>query len=145
MMILEDRTHHLIAVVVARVLTVIVLIENLTVLAVTWTVRAGTRNAQAGTVIVTGISEIIIDASVIAGTATTTGPGIQMKDETTEGIVKVAGAGALALVIGAEAEAGAGGAEAGAGAGAGVGAGTSSDPAHSGMDIKRRQPQSQAT
>lgn len=95
--------------------------------------------------IVTGISEIIIDASVIAGTATTTGPGIQMKDEMTEGIVKVVGAGVLALVIGAEAgaEAGAGGAEAGAGAGAG--AGTSSDPAHSGMEIKRRQPQSQAT
>ena len=95
------------------------------------------------TVIVIGTSEIIINVGVIAGTVTTTGPGIQKKDETTEGIVKVAGTSALALVIGAEAgvEAGAGGAEAGAGAGAG----TSSDPAHSGMEIKIRQPPSQAT
>jgi len=93
------------------------------------------------TVIVIGTSEIIINVGVIAGTVTTTGPGIQKKDETTEGIVKVAGTSALALVIGAEAgvEAGAGGAEAGAGAG------TSSDPAHSGMEIKIRQPPSQAT
>ena len=45
MMILEDRTHHLVAVVVVRVLTVIVLTENLTVLAVTGTVRAGIRSA----------------------------------------------------------------------------------------------------
>ena len=91
------------------------------------------------TVIVIGTSEIIINVGVIAGTVTTTGPGIQKKDETTEGIVKVAGTSALALVIGAEAgvEAGAGGAEAGAG--------TSSDPAHSGMEIKIRQPPSQAT
>ena len=89
----------------------------------------------------TGMSEIIIDVGVTAGTVTTTGPGIQMKDEMTEGIVKVAGIGALALVIGAEAgaEAGAGGAEAGARAG------TNSDPAHLGMEIKRRQPRSQAT
>ena len=86
------------------------------------------------TVIVIGTSEIIIDVGVTAGTVTTTGPGIQMKDEMTEGIVKVAGIGALALVIGAE-----------AGAEAGARAGTNSDPAHLGMEIKRRQPRSQAT
>ena len=86
------------------------------------------------TVIVIGTSEIIINVGVIAGTVTTTGPGIQMKDEMTEGIVKVAGIGALALVIGAE-----------AGAEAGARAGTNSDPAHLGMEIKRRQPRSQAT
>jgi len=80
------------------------------------------------------MSEIIIDVGVTAGTVTTTGPGIQMKDEMTEGIVKVAGIGALALVIGAE-----------AGAEAGARAGTNSDPAHLGMEIKRRQPRSQAT
>jgi len=86
------------------------------------------------TVIVIGTSEIIINVGVIAGTVTTTGPGIQKKDETTEGIVKVAGTSALALVIGAE-----------AGAEAGARAGTNSDPAHLGMEIKRRQPRSQAT
>lgn len=137
MMILEDHTHHLVAVVAVRVLTVIVLVA-------TGTIRAGIVIAQAGTRTVTGISEIIIAVSVIAGIETTTGPGIQKNDVTTEGIVKVAGTGALALVIGAEAgvEAGTGGVE--AGAGAEVGAGTSSDPVHSGTEIRRRL-QSQAT
>jgi hypothetical protein len=139
MMILEDHTHHLVAVVAVRVLTVIVLTESLTVLAATVTVRARIVITQAGTRTVTGMSEIII-----AGTETTTGPGIQKNDVMTEGIVKVAGTGAPALIIGAEAGAEAGTGGAGAGAKVGAGAGTSSVPVHSGTEIKRRL-QSQAT
>lgn len=120
MIVLEDRTHHLVAVVAVRVLTVIVLTEI----------------AQAGTRTMIGISEIIIVVSVIAGIVITTGPGIQKKDEMTEGIAKVAGTGALAHIIGAGAgvEAGVGG----AGAGAGAATRMSSGPVHSGMEIKRR-------
>jgi hypothetical protein len=145
MMIIEDHTHHLVAVLAVRVLTMIVLTENWIVLVVTVTetetVQAGTGIVQAETLTMTRMSEIIIAMSVIAGIMSTTGPGVQKKDGMTEEIVKVAGTGALALATEAEVEAGAGGAE----AEAGVGAGMSSDPAHSGMQIKRRQPLCQAT
>lgn len=149
MMIIEAHTHHLVAVVAVRVLTVIVLTESWIVLVVivtdTETVQAGIGIVQAETLTVTGMSEIIIAMSVIAGIMSTTGPGIQKKDGMTEEILKVAGTGALVLATEAEVavEAGAGGA--GAGAGVGVGAGMRSDPAHSGMQIKRRQPLCQAT
>lgn len=149
MMIIEAHTHHLVAVVAVRVLTVIVLTESWIVLVVivtdTETVQAGIGIVQAETLTVTGMSEIIIAMSVIAGIVSTTGPGIQKKDGMTEEILKVAGTGALVLATEAEVavEAGAGGA--GARAGVGVGAGMRSDPAHSGMQIKRRQPLCQAT
>lgn len=131
MMIIEDHTHHLIAVVAVRVLTVTVLTENWIVLAVivteTKTVQAGTCIVQAETLTVTRTPEIIIAMSVIAGIVSTTGRGVQKKDGTTEEIMKVAGTGALTLatevVVVVVVEAGAGGAE----AGAGVGAGMSSD------------------
>jgi len=139
MMIIEDHTHHLGAVVAVRVLTMIVLTENWIVLVVTVTetetVQAGTGIVQAGTLTVTRMSEIIVAMSVIAGIVSTTGPDVQKKDRMAEEIVKVAGTGALALTTEAEVVV-----EAGAEAGAGVGTGMSSDPAHSGMRIKRRQP-----
>ena len=147
MMIIEDHTHHLVAVVAVRVLTMIVLTENWIVLAVTMTetgtetVQAGTGTVQAETLTVTRMSEIIVAMSMIAGIVSTTGPGVQKKGRMTEEIVKVAGTGALALTTEAEVVVEAGGAE----AGAGVGAGMRSDPAHSGMRIKRRQPLCQAT
>jgi hypothetical protein len=146
MMIIEDHTHHLVAVLAVRVLTMIVLTENWIVLVVTVTetetVQAGTGIVQAETLTMTRMSEIIIAMSVIAGIVSTTGPGVQKKDGMTEEIVKVAGTGALALATEAEVVVEAG---AGAEAEAGVGAGMSSDPAHSGMQIKRRQPPCQAT
>lgn len=147
MMIIEDPTHHLVTVVAVRVLTVIVLTENWIVLVVTVTqtetVQARTGIVQAETLTVIRMSEIIIAMIVIAGIVSTTGPGVQKKDGMTEEIMKVAGTGALALATEAEVvvEAGAGG----AGAGARVGAGMNSDPARSGMQIKRRQPLCQAT
>jgi len=122
----------------------IVLTENWIVLVVTVTetetVQAGTGIVQAGTLTVTRMSEIIVAMSVIAGIVSTTGPDVQKKDRMAEEIVKVAGTGALALTTEAEVVV-----EAGAEAGAGVGTGMSSDPAHSGMRIKRRQPLCQAT
>jgi hypothetical protein len=146
MMIIEDHTHHLVAVLAVRVLTMIVLTENWIVLVVnvteTETVQAGTGIVQAETLTMTMMSEIIIAMSVIAGIVSTTGPGVQKKDGMPEEIVKVAGTCALALATEAEVVVEAG---AGAEAEAGVGAGMSSDPAHSGMQIKRRQPPCQAT
>lgn len=110
-MVIEVHTHHLVAVVAVRVLIMTVLTENWIVLVVTVT-EPGIGIIQAENLTVTRMPEIIIGMSVIAGIVSTTGPGIQKKDGTTEEIMKVAGTGALALATGAGV-----GAEAGAGAG----------------------------
>lgn len=112
-MVIEVHTHHLVAVVAVRVLIMTVLTENWIVLVVTVT-EPGIGIIQAENLTVTRMPEIIIGMSVIAGIVSTTGPGIQKKDGTTEEIMKVAGTGALALATGAGV-----GAEAGAGVGAG--------------------------
>lgn len=117
-MVIEVHTHHLVVVVAVRVLIMTVLTGNWIILVVTvkepGIVQTGIGIIQAETLTVTRMPEIIIGMSVIAGIVSTTGPGIQKKDGTTEEIMKVAGTGALALATGAGV-----GAEAGAGVGAG--------------------------
>jgi hypothetical protein len=118
-MIIEDHLHHFVVVEVGTALTMAVqaVTEILTV--------------QAATRIMIGTSETM---TVAAGTGTTTGPGIQKKDEIAEGSMTIADTGAPAHVIGAEA-----GAAAGAEAGAEVGAGMNINQVHLGTQTKRRQ------
>jgi hypothetical protein len=118
-MIIEGHLHHFVVVEAGTALTMAVqaVTEILTV--------------QAATRIMIGTSETM---TVAAGTGTTTGPGIQKKDEIAEGSMTIADTGAPAHVIGAEA-----GAAAGAEAGAEVGAGMNIDQVHLGTQTKRRQ------
>jgi hypothetical protein len=112
-MIIEDHLHHFVVVEAGTALTMAVqaVTEILTV--------------QAATRIMIGTSETM---TVAAGTGTTTGPGIQKKDEVAEGSMTIVDTGAPAHVIGAE-----------AGAGAEVGAGMNIDQVHLGTQTKRRQ------
>lgn len=116
-MIIEGHLHHFVVVEAGTALTMAVqaVTEILTV--------------QAATRIMIGTSETM---TVAAGTGTTTGPGIQKKDEIAEGSMTIADTGAPAHVIGAEAGAA-------AGAAAEVGAGMNIDQVHLGTQTKRRQ------
>lgn len=134
-MIIEDHPHHFTVVeaVTALSMAAQAVTEILTVQAMTENVIV-----QAATGILIGTSETM---TVAAGTGTTTGPGIQKKEEITEGSMTIADTDAPAHVIGAEAGVPAGaevGITAGAEAGAEAGAGMSIDPVHLGIRSKRR-------
>jgi len=131
-MIIEDHPRHFVVVEagIAPTMVVQAVTEILTVQAVTESVIV-----QAVTRIMIGTSETM---TVAAGTGTTIGPGIQKKDEITEGSMAIADTDAPAHFIGAEAGVAA---EAGAEAGAGL----STDPVHLVIRVKRRLPLPRAT
>jgi len=126
-MIIEDHPHHF--VVVEAGMTLAMIAQAVTEIL---TVQAATENVsvQAARRIMVGTSETM---TLAAGTVTTTGRGVQKKEEIPEGSMMIANADAPAHITGAGA-----GVAAGAEAGVEAGAGMSIDPVHLEMRAKRR-------